>query len=313
MLAYSDLDPTENAAAEDAVEPLLIKASEHGLGHLLNPIDPQRDDRDWIRQAWNQIVYQAHALPAEPPQWLNRPAVGRTTITNFPLLGEDFGKINAGKTYPDTIKPFNFLNTAFVDRLDRPADEQRMVLIAPYEPDSAKWLDADWTNRYTGNRYRITTQPSAGYERPQHVTIKTYRDVLADYANHPEDKSLGPSGGLSETDSAGLLKRRPVSVEGVRHIGKESNRLEDVRAGIMQDVDEVSNSYDDYYTAVFLPTVVPKLREYGIRKTHRRTGISVGAVSAALSGKARPHARQLAKYRALYESLERDTNEVRTA
>jgi len=27
--------------------------SEHGLGHLLNPTDPESDDREWIAQVWN--------------------------------------------------------------------------------------------------------------------------------------------------------------------------------------------------------------------------------------------------------------------
>src|SRR5262249_9041870 len=30
--------------------PQLVKYSEHGLGHLLNPTDPDSEDRDWIRQ-----------------------------------------------------------------------------------------------------------------------------------------------------------------------------------------------------------------------------------------------------------------------
>ena len=29
--------------------------SEHGLGHLLNPSDPESEDRDWIAQAWFNI------------------------------------------------------------------------------------------------------------------------------------------------------------------------------------------------------------------------------------------------------------------
>jgi hypothetical protein len=30
--------------------------SEHGLGHLLNPTDPQSDDREWIAHAWLTII-----------------------------------------------------------------------------------------------------------------------------------------------------------------------------------------------------------------------------------------------------------------
>jgi hypothetical protein len=36
--------------------PILRKPSEHGLGHLLNPTDPDSPDRDWIRQAWQRIL-----------------------------------------------------------------------------------------------------------------------------------------------------------------------------------------------------------------------------------------------------------------
>jgi hypothetical protein len=301
LLAHSALDPTE-VTAEDMPEPSLVKPSEHGLGHLLNPVDPGREDRDWIRQAWQHLIRGAHHLPTQPPEWLDQPAVGRTTVTSYPVF-KDFHEVNAAKAYPDQIKPFNFLNTAFVDQLERPAHEQRMVLIAPYESDASSWFDADWTNRYSGTRYRSTIEPSGGYERPGIVTIKTYRDVLADYATHPEAKSLGPHGEPSERGLAGLMKRRPVRVAGIRHVGKESNRLEDVQSGLLQHADEIANSYDDYYTAVFLPTVVPKLRQLGIRETSRRTGISLGAVSAVLSGTARPRARQLAKYRALSETL----------
>lgn len=37
-------------------EPQLVKWSEHGLGHLLYPTDPDCEDRDWIRQVWEGIL-----------------------------------------------------------------------------------------------------------------------------------------------------------------------------------------------------------------------------------------------------------------
>lgn len=39
-------------------------------------------------------------------------------------------------------------------------DEERIVLVAPYEPDPSKWLKQRWYNRYTGRTYQITTEPS---------------------------------------------------------------------------------------------------------------------------------------------------------
>jgi hypothetical protein len=39
--------------------PLLRKWSEHGLGHLLNPLDPDADNRDLAREVWQQILDDA--------------------------------------------------------------------------------------------------------------------------------------------------------------------------------------------------------------------------------------------------------------
>ena len=36
--------------------PVLRKWSEHGLGHLLNPLDPDADDRDLARHVWQEIL-----------------------------------------------------------------------------------------------------------------------------------------------------------------------------------------------------------------------------------------------------------------
>jgi hypothetical protein len=41
---------------DDQGEPVLVKWSEHGLRHLLNPTAPDSDDRDWLRQVWEGIV-----------------------------------------------------------------------------------------------------------------------------------------------------------------------------------------------------------------------------------------------------------------
>jgi hypothetical protein len=55
-------------------EPILLRKgtnnhedrwSEHGLGHLLNPTDPESDDREWIAQAWLNIVRRTLGLSAQ--------------------------------------------------------------------------------------------------------------------------------------------------------------------------------------------------------------------------------------------------------
>src|SRR5262249_52410737 len=78
--------------------PHLIKPSEHGLGHLLNPTDPDSEDRDWIRQLWDGIVHDALGLPHTWPEWLDRPAIGRIAASS-PTLLQPFTELNRSKPY----------------------------------------------------------------------------------------------------------------------------------------------------------------------------------------------------------------------
>jgi hypothetical protein len=43
--------------------PLLRKWSEHGLGHLLNPLNSDAEDRDLARHVWQQILDDVHRGP----------------------------------------------------------------------------------------------------------------------------------------------------------------------------------------------------------------------------------------------------------
>lgn len=298
LRSFSELDRLSDGADDEEAESTLRKPSEHGLGYLLNPIDPESDDRDWIAETWRYLLARSEDPPAAAPSWLDRPAVARHSISTPATLGL-FKELNAGKPYAEQVKPYNFLNIAFVDPTERPADEERVVLVAPYEPNPDRWLQQTWVNRYTGRTYKVTTEPSCGRVVPGGVTVRTYRDVIEEFASHPETKSLGPDGRPCGRMTIGLLSRRHVHERTISHIGKESNRLEDAHAGLIEDVDEVVNTYDGYFDRVFEPLVLPVLRELGVRETARRTGHSVAAVSRVLTTKrapARPHRRQLPRY-----------------
>jgi hypothetical protein len=227
--------------------PVLRKWSEHGLGHLLNPTDPKSDDRDWIRQYWEGIVTEALGQAYQWPDWLDRPAIGRITASSPEML-KPFTTWNRGKSYHNQVKPFNFLLTAFVASFGHPpgVDPAHFHLVAPYEADPRKWAKLPWTNLYdeTGARYRITTFRSdhiaAGVVRD-----KTYRDVLDEYRAHAETKSLAPDGKECIGPTTGLLCRRPVTALYRMHVGKESNRLEAVDAGLIHDPEEVYTEYVD--------------------------------------------------------------------
>jgi hypothetical protein len=69
--------------------------------------------------------------------------------------------------------------------------------------------------------------------------VQSYGDVIARYSTHPEAKSLGPDGGICGQRTVRLLQRRPVVLGELVHIGKETNRLEEVEQGKVYDWDVV--------------------------------------------------------------------------
>lgn len=274
----------------DDPEPALHKPSQHGLGHLLNPLDPEDDSRDWIEEIWKHIITEGR-----PPDWSNRAAVARTSVST-PTMRRLFQTHNKQKPYTDQIKPFNFLNVAFVDPTERPADDQRIVLIAPYERDPTRWTRQDWINRFNSRSYRITTDVSHGLVRPGLVTVRTYQDMIRYYTTHPEPKSLAANNTACDRTTIGLLKRRAVSPTIVTHIGKESNRLEDAQAGLLDNENQTLNRYDDANLSILRDLAVPILRDLGVRETARRTRHGLGAVSEVLNGRSTPRPKALRRY-----------------
>ncbi len=174
-------------------EPTLVKWSEHGLGHLLNPTDPDSDDRDWMRQVWEGLVREALGLPHQWPAWLDRPALSRHTISS-PALLQPFTDLNAGKAYPDQVKPFNFLLIGHVRPFGHPAgvDPTRFQLVAPYESDPRMWLQLPWVDRYSGQRIAISTTEET--DGPKRARLQTYHDVVREFRTHPEAKSADAEG-----------------------------------------------------------------------------------------------------------------------
>ncbi len=119
---------------------MLVKWSEQGLGHLLNPVDPENEDRDWMRQHWEGIVREVLGLSPAWPAWLDRPALSCLTISGPDLLAP-FAGLNAGKPHADQVKPFNFLLAAHVARFGRPdgAAPARFQLVALFGRDPRRW------------------------------------------------------------------------------------------------------------------------------------------------------------------------------
>jgi hypothetical protein len=248
------------------------KYSEHGLGHLLNPIDPEEESRDWIRQIWEMIIADAYGAKLARPAWMSRPAISRISATtpDLVLRLQDHGK---AANYADQIKPMNFLITAHLAPLQTPAGPSAATfqLIAPYSRDPRRWGSMTWTDYYSGRRYAITT---SGDTSGGVVRVKSYADVFEEYRSHPEPKSLGPDGEPCGAATVGELGRRTVFGIYPIYMGKESNRLEEVEQGTVHDWEEVRSEYHDPNADPWRTLVVPILRTMNRKDLARRAGVT---------------------------------------
>jgi hypothetical protein len=262
--------------------------SQHGLGHLLNPIDPQSEDRNWIGQSWLRIIRKSFDLDTEDLCFEQSPAVGQTTISS-PAVIKPLTSFNEGKRYAHQIKPFNFLLTCHVRPLGHPlgVDPARFHLIAPYEKDPRRWLQMNWIDQYTETPYRINTAGHHGSRTS--ARVKTYGEVLREYEFHPESKCADAEGNVCGKQTVGLLQRRHVRIDGIKYIGKESNSLEEVDAGLFHSPENVYTEYVDPRRDEWETKIRPALHKVPLSVQQRETGLSRRMLINARTGQTRPH------------------------
>jgi len=262
--------------------------SRHGLGHLLNPTDPDSDDQDWIGQIWLNMIRKALGHPIEKLPFADRPAVGRTGITS-PSVMRSLKQLNARKRYPDQIKPFNFLLTCHVKPFGHPTgtDPERFQLIAPFQPDPRKWLKMYWIDKYSSNRYHIITTGHHGDRKT--ARVKTYGDVARDYEFHPESKCADTEGNVCDRQTVGLLARRHIQIDCLRTIGKESNFLEEVDEGLIHSGEDVYTEYTNPKRDEWSLKILPALKAAPLAVLIKETGLSRRALLDLRAGRSRPH------------------------
>lgn len=261
--------------------------SRHGLGHLLNPSDPNGEDREWMGQVWLNIIRRTMGLPTHPLPFENLPAVGRVSVTS-PAAMKPLLSFNQGKPYSDQIKPFNFILTCQVKQLGHPigTDPEHFHLIAPYDDDSRRWLKFEWIDQYTGERRRITT---TGYHGGHGIArVRTYGEILREYEFHPEAKCADACGEICGKQAFGLLQRRHVGIERIRYIGKESNKLEEVDAGMVHSPESVYTEYCDPKRDEWVTKILSILKKTPLSVLTKETGLSRRALISLRVGDSRP-------------------------
>ena len=202
-------------------KPHIRKASNHGLGHILNPFSKIQNDK-WIEKLWMDILNIEYGLVDEErvyDEYAGRYAISKISVSS-PNLMNRFKTINKGKPYSRQIKPFNFMMVGMSNLVDDKTG-QAIKPISPYSKNNQKIVHEDFIDYNSGEVFN-----SVEYWKPMD-------DIFFDYENHRESKFYG---------DVGLLRRKHLSVKSVVHIGKESNNLENTQVlGVRDDYQIYSN------------------------------------------------------------------------
>ena len=268
----------------------IIEPSEHGLGHLLDPywgtatrVDPI-GNRRWIVEVWEWIVRRRLGLPCEMLNFAHLPAVTRISVSTphvfVALKSQDWKGCE-----PDGLQPASFLLSATVARLGHPVGEnpERFHLVAPYSSDPAAWLTRPWINTYSGSEYTVTTDPNE--LNPNCARLKTFGDVVEEFAVHPECKNAALDGSRSDERTIGQLTRRRIRPFTIDLIGKEANRIEDVDSGMVHCWDDVRATFTDPAYDKWTSVIQPLLRDMTAREIAEKAGVTERTARNWRSGK----------------------------
>ncbi|WP_439619815.1 hypothetical protein [Hyphomonas sp.] len=222
-------------------KPVIRKASAHGLGAFMAPYGANKPAKGllepvgplggmgisrWQYDYWFRLIEAAlngtpNQVPLDYHARLSNPALRRYGATS-PALLRWMKCFNAGKAYPDQVKPFGFMvapialpgplaemaEPEFVDpcKRGRPCKTARPKPIAPFERDGAL-AGAMAFDRVSGEPVEATA-------------LKTYAEALGLFHLSPEDKFEN-----GEPWDVGRTERRHVVACRIQLIGKEANRV----------------------------------------------------------------------------------------
>lgn len=233
----------------------------------------------WQYDLWHQIIRAT--LDGHPDQIdldyhpaLNLPAASRYAATT-PALLNWFKLYNRNRRYQDQVRPFGFMMAfqawpaAIKNGGKMPASGKAVLVpkpIAPFDIDIAR-AASNCVDRETGYPVEIKS-------------LKTYREVLAQYHLRPESKFLN-----GDYLDRGPTRRRHVEVDSIRHIGKEANRWEEqVYLGADED-EQIDYGVLPNESKSLLNTLRIEIKAAGQRKIARESGISRRTVSRLMEGK----------------------------
>ena len=189
---------------------IIRKYSTHGLGHLKD-IDGER--------IWKSI------LTKDFNGYSDKIAVSQITISK-PSILRRFRKMNSNKPIEKQTKPFNFMLIG--------PEKNGIIPCLPYSKDISGIEYRPFIDYKTDTTSDRLPLPTTAYWH-------TLEDVLTKYISHDDHKF--------DYDNEGIAHRKHIIADRIRHIGKESNNLDESQiTGIGEDdyleYDNVMEFYD---------------------------------------------------------------------
>ena len=181
----------------------LVDYKLHGLGHLLNPYP--RGEELWHGKIWLDILHLYYGKVSREDisgKYENSYALTRLTVSTSHVWAR-FSKINKGKPWHETVKPFNFAIIGFQTVKER---GKAIKPLASYSKDPQTVPYQPFIDYNTGREMQ-----GIHYFKPLSATI-------LQYAKHPEHKYEG---------GTGYLQRKHIHAQRAIYIGKEANKIDE--------------------------------------------------------------------------------------
>jgi hypothetical protein len=194
------------------------------------------------------------------PEWITLPAMMKMRISTPHYLDQMKGQAS----------PFGFVLHP------RTRDHLKLTLLTPFSKNRAKWPQSVCVNTRDGREYYLN--------RLSRADIVTLGDILCGYVQHPEIKSLGPSGETCKPHTRGLLQRMAIRGGLQRCIGKEVSRFEQGKDDFIENIDDECIRYDGGRVSAN-QALIAEINTRGLRKSTKQTGLDRKTIRAIQTGK----------------------------
>jgi hypothetical protein len=106
----------------------------------------------------------------------------------------------------------------------RQASEE-VLLVCPFSSKQEQWFQLECVNVYDGKKYRMLNCKKVIGNFPFNAVFPSqFAQLLIQYQQHSEAKSLARDGTACTADTRGLLKCARIIAGDIRYIGKETDR-----------------------------------------------------------------------------------------